>query len=112
MQSRRVRSAVGILIPELIVRTSGGMPSASFTYGANGNLTSDGANTFVYDAENRLVSTSGGHVATLAYDPLGRLWQVSGSTGTTRFLYDGDRLAVEYDGAGTALRSSVHGTGA
>src|SRR3954447_2846667 len=72
---------------------------ATFSYDANGNLTSDGANAFVYDAENRLVSASGGHNATLAYDPLGRLWQIASPTATTRFLYDGDRLAIEYDGA-------------
>jgi RHS repeat-associated protein len=31
-------------------------------------------------------------------------------TATTRFLYDGDRLAIEYDGAGTVLRAYDHGT--
>jgi RHS repeat-associated protein len=91
--------------------TSGGTPSATFTYDANGNLTGDGSNTYVYDAENRLVSASGGHTATLAYDPLGRLWQVTAPTATTRFLYDGDRLAIEFDGAGNVLRAYVHGTG-
>jgi RHS repeat-associated protein len=50
-------------------------------------------------------------VATLAYGPLGRLWQVTSPTGTTRFLYDGDKLAIEYDGAGTVLRVYDHGTG-
>src|SRR3954463_13488016 len=85
---------------------------ATFTYDANGNLISDGANSFVYDAENRLVSASGGHSATLAYDPLGRLWQIASTTATTRLLYDGDRLVTEYDGAGNPLRSYVHGPGA
>jgi uncharacterized protein RhaS with RHS repeats len=66
-------------------------------------------NSYVYDAENRLVSRSGG--VGLAYDPLGRLWQVASPSGTTRFLYDGDRLAIEYDGAGTLLRSYDHGAG-
>jgi RHS repeat-associated protein len=37
---------------------------------------------------------------------------VSGAAGTTRFLYDGDGLAIEYDGAGNVLRSYVHGPGA
>jgi uncharacterized protein RhaS with RHS repeats len=58
---------------------------ASFAYDANGNLTSDGGTTFAYDVENRLVSASGARNATLAYDPLGRLWQVSGPGGTVRF---------------------------
>src|SRR3954471_15436204 len=83
--------------------TSGGTPSATFSYDLNGNLISDGSNAYVYDAENRLVSATGGHTATLSYDPLGRLWQVAAPSGTTRFLYDGDRLAIEYDAAGTVL---------
>jgi RHS repeat-associated protein len=85
---------------------------ASFTYDANGNLISDGSTSFVYDVENRLVSASGAHQATLAYDPLGRLWQVGGPAGTTRFVYDGDDLVEEYDAAGYRPRIYVHGPGA
>jgi len=87
---------------------------AIFTYDANGNLTSDGSTNFVYDAENRLVSASGARNATLAYDPIGRLWQTSGSggAGTKRFVYDGDRLVEEYDGFGNRPRIYVHGQGA
>jgi len=66
---------------------------ANFLYDANGNLTSDGSTTFVYDVENRLVSASGARNAALVYDPLGRLFQTSvGATGVTRFLYDGGLL--------------------
>ncbi len=54
---------------------------------------------------------SGATNATLSYDPLGRLWQVSGGAGTTRFVYDGDRLVAEYNGAGSLLRRYVHGPG-
>ena len=87
--------------------------SASFTYDANGNLTSDGATTYGYDIENRLVTATGAHAASLAYDPLGRLWQISvGGSVTTTFLYDGDALAAEYDGAGAMTRRYAHGVGA
>ena len=75
---------------------------ATFGYDANGNLTSDGTTSYVYDAENRLVSASSG--ATLAYDPMGRLWQVTGAGGTRQLLYDGDELAVEYAGSGAVSR--------
>jgi YD repeat-containing protein len=85
---------------------------ATFAYDANGNLTSDGTNSYVYDAENRLVSASGGRSAALAYDPLGRLWQVTGPSGTTRFTYDGDRLTEEYNGSGQWVRLYAHGPGA
>ncbi|MEA3038616.1 MAG: hypothetical protein QOE79_1129 [Sphingomonadales bacterium] len=87
--------------------------SATLSYDANGNLSSDGSTSYVYDDENRLVSASGGHSASLAYDPLGRLWQVSStSTGTTRFYYDGDHIAIEADGSSNLLRAFVHGDGA
>ena len=86
--------------------------SATFAYDANGNLTSDGANTYVYDAENRLVAASGAHNATLRYDPTGRLYEVAGAAGTTRFLYDGDALVAEYDTAGALLHRYVHGSNA
>jgi RHS repeat-associated protein len=82
------------------------------TYDLNGNLTSDGTTSFVYDAENRLVSANGG-TKTLIYDPMGRLFQISNGSSTTQFLYDGDRLVAEYDGInGTLLRRYVHGAGA
>jgi RHS repeat-associated protein len=76
---------------------------------ANGNLTSDGAITFRYDTENRLVGASGARYASLTYDPLGRLYEVASPSGTTRFLYDGDRLIAEYNTSGALLRRYVHG---
>lgn len=83
---------------------------ASFTYDANGNLVSDGTVSFAYDAENRLVSASNG--TSLTYDPMGRLWQVAQGAASSRFLYDGDALVAEYDGAGTMTARYVHGSDA
>ncbi len=85
---------------------------ASNTYGydSNGNLTSDGGVAYTYDAENRLVVASTG--TQLTYDPLGRLYEVySPGTGATRFLYDGDKLAAEYNGSGVLLRRYMFGPG-
>jgi RHS repeat-associated protein len=93
--------------------TSAGYAATNPTYDANGNLVSDGDTSYVYDIENRLVSASGLHNGSLVYDPLGRLFQVSSaSTGTTRFLYDGDALVAEYNGAGAVTERYVHGAGA
>jgi len=79
------------------------------TYDASGNLTGDGTNAYVYDGENRLVSaTAAGQTAALAYDPLGRLWQVVKGAANTRFLYDGDALVGEYDGAGALTSRHAH----
>lgn len=84
---------------------------ATFSYDANGNLTGDGSTTYTYDTENRLKSAAGATTAGLVYDPLGRLYETSGSAGTTRFLYDGDALVGEYNSTGTMLRRYVHGAG-
>jgi RHS repeat-associated protein len=84
--------------------------ATSFTYDANGNLVGDASNTFVYDAENRLISASNGTM--LVYDPMGRLWQVAKGASSTRFLYDGDALVAEYDGASNLTARYVHGSNA
>jgi RHS repeat-associated protein len=81
----------------------------SFGYDARGNLTSDGITTYTYDAENRLISASGGYNATLTYDPLGRLFQIVSGGNTTQFLYDGDALVAEVSPSGTWLNRYVHG---
>jgi RHS repeat-associated protein len=83
--------------------------AAALAYDANGNLTSDGGSQFLYDVENRLISASGARNATLTYDPMGRLFSVSGVGGETRFLYDGDALIGEYATDGALKRRYVHG---
>ena len=85
--------------------------AATLLYDANGNLTNKGADSYLYDVENRLVSaTIGGQAVSLRYDPMGRLYEVgSSATGTTRFLYDGDELISEFAPGGAMLRRYVHG---
>jgi RHS repeat-associated protein len=86
--------------------TSTAAGDATFSYDANGNLTSDGSAMFTYDVENRLVGRSGN--VTLNYDPLGRLYEVTGNGNSTRFLYDGDALVAEYDASGAVTRRYAH----
>ncbi len=81
----------------------------------NGNITGDGFQTYNYDVENRLVSTtinSSGATTTLTYDPLGRLFQIvpSNAANTRQLLYDGDELVAQYDGSNNLLDRWVHGT--
>jgi hypothetical protein len=93
-------------------------------YDANGNLTQDGPLTYVYDIENRLVSSSTG--AALVYDSLGRLFQVSrtvaGVTSTpkqprrfrnrTRITHpDGFSSATAYDGLNRPNYFDANGAG-
>lgn len=88
------------------IMSAGGV---GFSYDARGNLTSDGTNSFTYTAENLLKTAPGG--ATLAYDPLGRLYETAKSSVTTRFLYDGIDLVGEYNGSNVVQRRYVHGPG-
>ena len=85
----------------------------SFTHDLRGNLTSDGARSFTYDLENRLltVTTGATTLASMAYDPLGRLRTYTPSGVATDFLHDGDRLSAEYTSGGALLRRYVHGPG-
>lgn len=84
---------------------------APYTHDGRGNLTSDSSRSLAYDPENRLTSVSGSANITLAYDPVGRLAQTSVSGTVTQFLYEGQRLLAEYNGAGGLLRRYVHGPG-
>ena len=80
-----------------------------YAYDLNGNLTGDGNTSYLYDAENRLVSVAGAQSATLRYDPLGRLREVSTGASARQFLYDGDELIAEYDNSGLLTDRYVHG---
>lgn len=83
-------------------------------YDSNGNLAANGATSYIYDVENRLVRKIAGTAnVDLTYDPQGRLFQTSSSsTAPVQFLYDGDALISEFDTSGTVLRRYVHGPGA
>ena len=74
----------------------------SYTHDANGNFTADGTTSYTYDVENRLVTSSAG--AQLVYDPKGRLFEVSSAGQVTRFVHDGDQMALEYNSAGAVTR--------
>jgi RHS repeat-associated protein len=64
--------------------------SGTLTYDANGNLLTDGTNTYTWDARNHLVgiSTSAGQIASFQYDPFGRRVKKTVAGQTLSFLYD------------------------
>ena len=68
----------------------------TLTYDLNGNLTSDGANTYTWDARDRLMSISGpGVSANFQYDAAGRRSSKTVNGTTTSFLYDGSNIVQE-----------------
>jgi len=83
----------------------------SHTYDNTGKLTSDGTNTYVYDAENRLISAeTADHSITYTYDPQGRRISKDVDGKVTKYLYDGDQVICEYDGSGRLMRKFIYGT--
>lgn len=81
--------------------------STSVSHDGRGNTTAIGSNSYGYDSQNRM--TSGPGSVSLSYDPLGRLYQVSGGGGATRFQYDGVEIAGEYDGGNARQRRYARG---
>lgn len=76
--------------------------SQALTYDANGNLTSDGANTYTWDARNQLIAVGGSLGASFQYDAFGRRTSKSVNGQTTSYLYDGANVAREQTGGTTA----------
>ena len=48
---------------------------------------------------------------TLAYDPLGRLWQLTSGSATTQFVDDGGVILDELTTSGTYIRRFAYGAG-
>jgi len=76
-------------------------------YDGNGNLTFDGAFTYGYDAENRLISATGaGNTAAYAYDAQGRRKSKTVNGATTIFVQDPQgRALLDYDGASGTIQN-------
>ena len=72
--------------------------TATPTYDLNGNVLTDGTNTYTWDARNRLVSMNMGG-ATFQYDGLGRRVSRSMLGGTVSYLYDGSNPIQELNGS-------------
>lgn len=71
--------------------------TATPTYDANGNMLSDGTNSYTWDTRNHLVSLNMG-AETFQYDPFGRRVLKSTLLGTTSYLYDGVNPIQELSG--------------
>ena len=85
--------------------------ATSFAYDNRGNLTSEGAATFSYNANNLLTSVVAGPATTsLSYDAENRLARIVRTSLTpSNFIYDGTNLIAEYDDSGTLTARYIHG---
>ena len=74
-----------------------------YAYDLNGNMTNDGLNTITYDAENRVVSSSGAPgTGAYVYDGNGLrvekcLPNCTGTNPTTVYIYSGHQVIAAYD---------------
>jgi RHS repeat-associated protein len=88
------------------IATWGGV---AFTYDLNGNLISDGVNSYTWNTRNQLSALSGGVSATFQYDGVGRRRGKTVGGTTTMFLYDQVNFVQEQTGGATAnLLTGLH----
>jgi RHS repeat-associated protein len=81
-------------------------------YDAAGNVTGDGAHTYAYDGEGRLVSVDGGSTATYVYDAAGRRIEKTTPAGTVYYLYDlAGHVITELNSSGGWNRGEVYAGG-
>ena len=89
--------------------------AVAYSYDDNGNLTDDGTNAYVYDAENRLTMVKHGAntIATYAYDFAGRRMSklTTIDQRLTTYIYDGEQIIAEYDDSGILFKKLMYGTG-
>ena len=64
----------------------------------NGNMTDDDdVNRYEFDSENRLTEVLRNDIASIAYDPNGRLYRTEINGQITYYLFDGDALVATYN---------------
>ncbi len=74
--------------------TTNHITCSPYAYDVNGNMTNDRLNSLAYDAENRLLTSSG---SSYSYDGNSlRVQKVSGTT--TVYLFSGTKVIAEYPG--------------
>ncbi|MBU0910516.1 MAG: DUF2778 domain-containing protein [Proteobacteria bacterium] len=88
-----------------------GAEVVNYSYDGNGNITGDGARTFIYNQNNRLIEVQegGSAIAGYEYDGNGRRVKKVVSGVATYYHYDADdKLIAETDGSGNALRDYIY----
>jgi RHS repeat-associated protein len=84
--------------------------TTNYQYDNNGNMTSDGTNTYKYDGFNQLMEvTSGSSIYTYSYNGDGlRIAKVINGT-PTNYIWRGDDITLETDASGATTANYVQG---
>jgi RHS repeat-associated protein len=93
--------------------------SSSLTYDSNGNMTSDGTNSYAWDAENRLIKITypgTNNYSTITYDPFGRCVQIAETSGgtvisTKQFVWSDGLTPDEVRNASSAVTAQYFSLG-
>jgi RHS repeat-associated protein len=96
----------GTQIQSVALEQSGGAPTnritsvtqgstVNYVYDAAGNVTNDGAHSYTYDAENRLVSVDGGSTAVYGYNHANRRIKKTVGGVTTHCVWEGNQIIAE-----------------
>jgi RHS repeat-associated protein len=113
----------GNQIQSIALEQSGGAPTnqitsvtqgstVNYSYDSAGNVTNDGAHSFTYDAENRVVSVDGGATATYGYDHQNRRVKKTVGSTTTHYVWEGAQVIAEHNGStGAMLNEYVFANG-
>jgi RHS repeat-associated protein len=106
----------GNQIQSVTLQQSGGAPTNqltsvtnsgktfNYTYDNAGNVTNDGAHSYQYDAENRVVSVDSGITASSSYDHQNRRIKKTVGLTVTHYIWEGGQVIAEHNGStGVAL---------
>ncbi len=83
----------------------------TLSYDANGNLTGDGARTYVWNARNQLAqikNAAGAVLASFGYDALGRRHSKTVNGVASGYLYDGANIAQELIGVNASNANAAN----
>jgi RHS repeat-associated protein len=81
---------------------------SGITYDTAGNMTNDGVNALIYDAEDRVTSSSGGGGSgTYTYDGYGQRIEKTASGATTVYIFSNSQVIAEYGPSAPASSPNV-----
>ena len=89
--------------------TTWGTTNPTYTY--DGDLKSDGTNTYTWNDRDQLSSITGGTTASFSYDPFGRRTTKTVGSSTTNFLYDGNNVVQELSATNSPTANLLTGLG-
>lgn len=96
---------------------NGNITPRSLIFDSNGNMTSDGTNTFEWDADDRLIKINypgTGQTSTLSYDASGRnvkIVEAGGTSSTKQFVWSNDDRRSEIRDGSNMVISQVFSRG-